>query len=105
MQDRGMIKWAPFNSVVNSKYIVEAIIIEKSKIRKPILSDEQIAEIEDNILESFINQIPLSFKIYQGGFIKEIKGTVVKIDSVKTRIFLDNHKYLYFREIISALNG
>ena len=32
MQDRGMIKWMPFNSVINSKYLVSEIEKEKSKI-------------------------------------------------------------------------
>lgn len=104
MQDRGMIKWAPFNSVVNSRYLVSEIEKEKSKIVKPTLSEEQIEEIENNILESLINQTPLLFKIYQGGFIKEVDGTVIKIDTIKKKITLDNHKYLYFREIIGALN-
>ena len=104
MQDRGMIKWMPFNSVINSKYLVSEIEKEKSKIIKPTLSEEQLEIIENNILESLINQIPLVFKIYQAGFIKNTKGTVIKIDPVKKIIFLDNHKYIYFREIIGAFN-
>ena len=104
MQDRGMIKWAPFNSVINSKYLVFEIEKEKNKIVKPTLSEEQLEVIENNILESLINQTPLLFKIYQGGFIKELKGIVIKVDTVKKSILLDNHKNLYFREIIGALN-
>ncbi len=104
MQDRGMIKWAPFNSVINSKYLVYDIEREKSKVVKPVLSEEQLEEIENNVLESFINQTPLLFKIYQAGFIKELKGTVIKIDTTKRKVVLDNYKYLYFREIISALS-
>lgn len=105
MRDRGMIKWMPFNSVVNTKYIVNSIEKEKRKISKPILSEEQIAEIENNILESFINKVPLSFKIYQGGYIFEFIDIVTNIDSAKKIIILNNHKKIYFREIISALNN
>ena len=105
MHDRGMIKWMPFNSVVNTKYIVNSIEKEKRKISKPILSDEQIAEIENNILESFINKVPISFKIYQAGYIYEFIDTVTNIDSSKKIIVLANHKKIYFREIISALNN
>ena len=105
MQDRGMIKWMPFNSVINSKFLVNSIEKEKAKIAKPTLSDEQTHEIENNILESMINKIPLTFKIYQAGFVKEINATVINIDPVMKKIYLDNHKYLYFREIISAINN
>lgn len=105
MHDRGMIKWMPFNSVINGKLLVNSIEKEKSKIDKPILSEEQVEIIENNILESMINKVPLKFVIYQGGYFKEIKGTVINIDSVKKKILLDNHKYLYFKEIINALTS
>lgn len=104
MHDRGMIKWAPFNSIINGNEIAEVIEKEKSKITKPILSEEQLLSIQDTILESMINKIPLKFKIYKNGYIIEINGTVINIDSIKEKIVLDNRKYLYFREIISALS-
>ena len=102
MHDRGMIKWLPFNSIINGKEVVNSIEKEKEKIIKPTLSEEQIQNIEELILESMINEVPLTFKIYKGGFIKEINGTVINIDSIKEKIFLSDHKYLYFREIIGA---
>lgn len=105
MHDRGMIKWLPFNSIINGELVVNSIEKEKSKIVKPTLSEEQMQNIENTILESMINEIPLVFKIYKGGFINEISGTVVNIDSVKQKIYLNNHKYLYFREIVNVLNS
>lgn len=105
MHDRGMIKWLPFNSIINGELVVNSIEKEKSKIVKPTLSEEQIQNIENAILESMINEIPLTFKIYKGGFINEISGMVVNIDSVKQKIYLDNHKYLYFREIVNVLKS
>ena len=102
MHDRGMIKWMPFNSVINGKTLINSIEKEKSKINKPILSNEQIELIQNNILESMINKLPIIFTIYQGGFTKEIKAIVTKVDSINQKIYLNNHKYLYFREIIKT---
>ena len=102
MHDRGMIKWLPFNSIINGNLVVNQIEKEKSKINKPTLSEEQITTIENTLLESMINQIPLTFTIYKSGFIKEINATVINIDSIKEKIFLDNHTYLYFKEIINV---
>ena len=104
MHDRGMIKWMPFNSLINGEEIVSSIEKEKSKINKPILSEEQTLELENEILESMINEVPISFKIYKKGFIKEITGTVINIDKINEKIYLDNHKYLYFKEIIGVIN-
>lgn len=100
MHDRGMIKWAPFNSVINSNYLVKEILKEKNKINKPILSDEQIEQLEKLIKESMINQTNLNFIIYQKGLTYNLSGIVIKVDSIKQKIYLDNHKYLYFCEII-----
>lgn len=100
MHDRNSIKWAPFNSVINGNYVLNSIIKEKSKINKPILSSEQIENYENLIKESQINKINLLFSIYSNGFIKEIKGTVFKIEVPSKRIILTNHISIYFCEIV-----
>ena len=46
-KDRGMIKWMPFNSLINSNEIVKSLIHEKSKITKPIISEEESKNIEE----------------------------------------------------------
>lgn len=102
MHDRGMIKWAPFSSVINSKYLIKEIEKEKTKINKPILSDDEILNIEKLIKESFYNRIPIYLKIYQNGYIKEIKGTILKIDSPNNRIILNNNLTIHFCEITKA---
>ena len=50
MSDRGIIKWAPFSSVINGNILLKEIHEEKSRIIKPTLSEEQIQELEDKIL-------------------------------------------------------
>lgn len=101
MPNRNAIKWAPFNSVVNGNYIMNEIIKEKSKIIKPILSEEQINEFENQIKESLINKIPLEFTIYDNGYTKNIKGTVTKIDSSSNKIFLNYNNHIFFCEIMN----
>lgn len=100
MHDRNQIKWVPFNSVINGKYIVNSIEKEKNKINKPILSEEQIYTYEEMIKESMINIIDLLFNIYSGGYIKEIKGTVLNINSTLNKILLSNNVTIFFCEIV-----
>lgn len=102
MHDRSAIKWAPFNSVINGKFLINNIEKEKSKIPKPLLSEEQIQNIENIIKEAYINKVLVEFIIYQGGFTKKIKSMIINIDSVKQKIFLENHKCIYFCEIINV---
>ena len=100
MHDRNQIKWAPFNSVINGKYIVNSIEKEKNKINKPVLSEEQIYTYEEMIKESLLNKIDLLFSIYSGGYIKEIKGTVLNINSTLNKILLSNNVTIFFCEIV-----
>ncbi len=104
MHDRGMIKWAPFNSVIDSKSLVKELIYDKAKIDKPALSDEQINYLENKIFESLFNVIPIEITIYQNGYLKIIKGTVKKIEKVQRKIILDNGKNIYFCEIVKIKN-
>lgn len=100
MPNRNAIKWAPFNSVINGNYIMNTVVKEKSRIIKPILSEEQINEFENLIKESLINKIPLEFTIYDNGYTKNIKGTVTKIDSSLNKIFLNYNNHIFFCEIM-----
>ena len=49
-KDRGIIKWLPFESLVSSKQVIDSILHEKNKIKKPILSLEQQQEISEKLI-------------------------------------------------------
>ena len=51
MNDRGIVKWAPFNSVINGNQLLDEINYERNRISKPVLSEEQIADLEENIIK------------------------------------------------------
>ena len=55
MNDRGMIKWAPFSAVVPGTYLVREIELEKHRIKKPCLDEDKVTEIEKSILEAYNN--------------------------------------------------
>ena len=48
--ERGIIKWAPFNSVVSGNEMLNSIVKEKNKIAMPTLSDEQKEVIEKKLI-------------------------------------------------------
>ena len=51
---RGMIKWKPFNSLLNKNDIQE-IIKKKTLIQKPIIMEDKILEINNTLIESINN--------------------------------------------------
>ena len=68
-RDRGIVKWAPFSSLVGQKEMIDALVLEKQKIKKPILSLEQQMEIEEKLMEAFYEQIEVTLQIYKKGVI------------------------------------
>ena len=97
--DRKMIKWEPFNSVISSSKMIKDVLKEKEKIKKPILSEEQLLLINNQILEHFQTKEQVQITYYENGYINKITEYIKKIDSVNKKVYLTNG-YIYFNQII-----
>lgn len=101
MSDRGMIKWMPFDSVSSSKKMVQSILSEKSKVKKPNLSEEQLEELEQKIWEGFHNQIPLRIVyFFRGRYQVKTNLLIIEIQTTQKWIRLEDHSILYFDQIL-----
>lgn len=98
--DRGMIKWQPFNSVVNNKELINSLMKEKAKVKPPAKSEEEINALEEKIIDAYFMQEKINITYYQNGFIKKVSGTIKKIDHVYKMIYLENQRLL-FHQIIT----
>lgn len=102
-KDRGIIKWMPFNSLVGQKKMIDNLIMEKQKIKKPILSLEQQNTIEEKIIEAFYEQIKITLKIYKDGTILTVTSKISSIDYTYKKIILENNNTLIFNQIIDVV--
>jgi len=102
MNDRGIIKWQPFESVISSSVIAREIREEKSKIQKPILSEEQKIIIENNILEAFYENVPISILYFKDNHLYKKKNKIIKIYPTNKKIIFDDYSYLYFNQIVNT---
>lgn len=100
--DRGIIKWQPFESVTSTKSMIREINKEKSKIKHPLLSEEQINEIEQNLLLAFYEQNEIEIFYYKTGSIIKVKSNIKKIDSIHHKIYLKNITLL-FEQIVRII--
>ena len=92
--------WAPFNSVINDKEVIDSLTYEQTKITKPILSEEQVADIEHTIIEAYTNSSLIELHYYKDSRDNLITGNISKIDPVNKRITLNNGLNIYFTNII-----
>jgi hypothetical protein len=99
--ERGIIKWRPFDSVTNTKALLSAET-ERINIKKmPLLSDEQIEELEKQVLFAFYTHKIISIKYYKNNNIYDKNGTIKKIDGINHTITLVDNTTLFFNQIIN----
>lgn len=97
---RNMVKWQPFNSLINSKELLNGILKEKRKVKKPNLSEEDITNMENKIIDAYFMQNTINITYYQNGNLLKVKSKIKKIDQVYKMIYLDNLRLL-FNQIIA----
>ena len=99
MNDRGMIKWQPFNSVINTNKIVTLLEKERNYIIKPSLSEEQLIELNNKVLDAFYSKIKIKIKYYFNGVIYEKKGTITSINN-NSKFIVINKEKINFSQIL-----
>ena len=100
MNNRGMIKWQPFNAVIPGKYMVNSVLKEKNKIKRPILSEDQLREIEEKIFTAYKNDEVVKIKLYKSGKFYMKKGIIKNIDKLSHKITLNDGYCMFFEQII-----
>ena len=102
-KDRGMIKWAPFNSLINSQYLINSLVFEKTKINKPTISEEEQKIIEEKIIEAYYCRNKVLITYYKDGYLLKTKASIEKIDSIYKTIYLSNQLKLLFKQIYKII--
>ena len=100
--ERGIIKWQPFDSVISSNKVVKELLKERSKIKKPVLSEEQENILEQKLIEAFYTNSLIKVSYFNNGLINSFEDQVKKIDSIYHKIYFTNHTLL-FEQIMEIL--
>lgn len=98
MTNRGMIKWAPFNSIINNKAVIKEINNTKSKIIKPILLEEELLNIENTIITAKELGLSVTITYFYAGKLKDLTGYITKLNQIKKEITI-NHQVISFIQI------
>lgn len=79
---RGMIKWAPFATLPEQFETIQNYIIDQNKIDRPILSDDQLNDLNIQLHQSLHNNRPVQLEYYQEGWFKALSLTIKHIDMI-----------------------
>ncbi|MBO4601172.1 MAG: YolD-like family protein [Bacilli bacterium] len=98
-EDRGMMKWAAFHSVM-SEDEVNSYINMSNPNEKPELSEDQINELEQLIIDAYYNKSVVTLTIYKKQENSIETGIITKLDGVNKLVYLDK-KPIPFSDILS----
>lgn len=100
LRDRGMVKWAPYKSLPEQEDYLEKMEEEKNKVDKPLLSDDELIEL-DTKLSTYNRGSPISIEYYDYGFIKTVDDYLDYIDTINKRIVLKNRMSIPVSNVLS----
>ncbi len=83
---RGMIKWAPFATLPEQFETIQQYIIDQNKITRPVLSDDQLAELNIRLHEALQYAQPVEVKFFNNGFVDSVRLTIYRIDAINYEI-------------------
>lgn len=79
---RGMVKWAPFATLPEQFETIQNYIIDQNKINRPILSDDQLNDLNIHLHQSLHDNRPVQLEYYQEGWLKSLSLTIKHIDMI-----------------------
>lgn len=86
---RGIVKWQPFATIPEQYDRIQQHIKNQNKVDKPILSDDQLNELNNTLIEKLYLNPSCEIKYYSNGYIKEIKGDLQKLDSLENKLYIN----------------
>lgn len=99
MHNRNEVKWNPFNSLINGTKIITDLDKEHQKFSKPTLSEDQLNEISQKLINAITTKSLINIKYYENGEFYNLKGIINYFN--KTNHYLKiNHKIIYLSQII-----
>ena len=88
-RDRKMMKWMPFNALLEQSDYLKELFYGRTRKEMPILSTDQEADLnyQLEIAYLFKNQIIVSY--FDDGYIVKIEGIITRIDQFYKLVFID----------------
>lgn len=96
LNERGMIKWRPFDNFGSSETMIKEINKERNIITMPSLSEEEINEFNDKIIYYYETKDIIDLKYFYNGYIYKLKGI---ISSINNKYLVISNKKIYFNQI------
>lgn len=80
---RGIVKWQPFKTMPQQYEILDQHIKDQNKIDMPLLSDEQLQEINEKVSYKMNKNILADLHYWKDGYIHSIQCYISNVDTLE----------------------
>lgn len=87
---RGIVKWQAFKTLPEQYEQLDQYIEDQNKIEMPLLSNEQLLEIDEAIHEKLEKKLAVEVEYWKDGYIKNLTGFIKKVDVLEGLIKIIN---------------
>ena len=91
--DRGIMKWSPFDGLAGFNDLYKELKYRLGKQAMPLLSDDQLSEMDYTIQVAINEQRPVHLAYYEAGYFKQAYGEITHLDEIKKAIVIDGLWY------------
>ena len=88
--DRKMMKWMPFNALLEQGDYLKELLNKQNRKTMPSLSEDQLMEMNYNLESAFVYKEPVHVLYYQDGDYERVEGIIRKIDPYHKTIQVGN---------------
>ncbi len=91
-RDRKMLKWMPFNALVEHSDYLQELVNDREKKTMPLLSIDQYAELNYNLTQAVENAEMVKIEYYENYRYYNKVGYISALDVYNKLIFIDDFK-------------
>ncbi|MFI3839356.1 YolD-like family protein [Staphylococcus hominis] len=81
---RGMVKWQAFKTVPEQYEILEQYIKDQNKIPMPLLSEDQLEEINEKVHDKIQTNRIAEISYWENGYISALNYYIQKLDTLES---------------------
>jgi hypothetical protein len=91
-RDRKMMKWMPFNALMEQSDYLSDLLHGRTRIDKPVLSPDQEEELNYNLELAWVFKSEIIASYFEKGEIKEVEGILTDTDSFNKTITINDQE-------------
>lgn len=99
-RDRKMMKWMPFNALLEQGDHIQDLLHGRSKKEMPLLSADQLSELNYKLEVAYLFKNEVEITYYKDGATYKIDGVITRTDMYNKLIFI-NESFVSALQIIN----